>query len=91
MNRENKKNFEIDFVKGCLAFLTIAATVKGDDRTADVIFEDMMNPIVGNRNRDKLTFEYVMPELFKKVTAYCNEASLLSEEVEANEGDLFNE
>lgn len=83
------KNFEIDFIKGCLAFLQVASVVKGDDRNPADIFQDFVDPIVGNRNPDNLQFEYVMPELFKKVTEYCNDAVLISERVENEDGDLL--
>lgn len=77
--------FQKDFIKGSLAFLTIAAMVRGDDRDGEAIFNEMMNPIVGNRNRNSTGFDTVMPELYRKVVEYCSEAIDVSDTIENKE------
>lgn len=82
------KQFQQDFIRGGLAFLAIAGMVKGDDRDAEMIFNEMMDPIVGNRNRGKTNFDVVMPELFEKIVAYCSEAVTISEHIEKKEYNI---
>jgi hypothetical protein len=77
--------FQKDFIKGCLAFLTIAAMVQGDERDGEAIFNQMMNPIIGNRNRNRTGFDTVMPELYRKVVEYCSQAIDVSDQIENKE------
>lgn len=84
-NNQAARQFQKDFIVGCLSFLTIAAIVKGDDRDSETIFNEMMNPVIGNRNRNKTGFDAVMPEIFKKVIEYCSEAVEVSQDIENKE------
>lgn len=76
------RKFQNDFIKGCIAFLTIAATIHGDDRDGQEVFNDMIEPLVGNRNPDSTGFDTIMPELYKKVVDYCSRAVIISEAIE---------
>lgn len=76
------RKFQNDFIKGCIAFLTIASTVSGDDRDGQEIFNDMIEPLVGNRDPDTTGFDTIMPDLYKKVIDYCSRAVIISETVE---------
>lgn len=77
--------FQRDFIKGCLVFLSIAAMVRGEERDSEAIFNEMMNPIIGNRNRNRTGFDTVMPELYRKVIDYCGQAIDVSDDIENKE------
>jgi hypothetical protein len=76
------ERFQKDFIKGCLSFLSIAAIVRGDMRDAETIFNEMMDPIIGNRDRNRTGFDQIMPEIFMKVIEYCSQAIEISEDIE---------
>ena len=76
------QKFQSDFIKGCIAFITIAATVRNDDRDGETVFQQMIDPLVGNRNRNGTGFDTIMPELYKKVIEYCSEALIISDSIE---------
>lgn len=79
------KNFQKDFVKGCITFLTIAMQIKGDvKKTPDELMKEFIGPIIGNRNPENIRFQEVIPELFKKVNIYCEEAIDISNRIENN-------
>jgi hypothetical protein len=77
--------FQRDFVCGSLTFITIAAMVQGDTRDPETIFNEMMNPVVGNRNRNRTGFDQVMPEMYRKVIDYCSQAIEVSNTIENKE------
>lgn len=79
------RKFQQDFIKGSLAYITIAAMIRGDERDSETIFNEMMNPIIGNRNRDKTGFDVAMPAMYEKIVAYCQEAIDLSQQRENKE------
>jgi hypothetical protein len=83
--RDRVGRFQKDFIGGCLSFITIAATVKGDTRDSEEIFSEMMDPIIGNRNRNTTGFDQIMPEMYKKVIEYCHEAIDISDDIENKE------
>jgi hypothetical protein len=77
--------FQKDFIGGCLSFIAIAAIVRGDMRDSEEIFNEMMNPVIGNRNRNTTGFDQIMPEMYKKVIEYCSEAIDTSDDIENKE------
>lgn len=79
------RQFQTDFIKGSLAYLTIAALVMGDDRDSETIFNDIMDPIVGNRNRESTTFDTILPQAYEKIIEYCHNAIVASREIENKE------
>jgi len=79
------RKFQEDFIKGALTFITVAAMIRGDQRDSETIFNEMMNPIIGNRNRDRTGFEEIMPSIYEKIISYCNEAIELSQQRENKE------
>lgn len=85
MHEAYVRKFQTDFISGAITFLTVAGMVRGDERTGDEIFTEMMRPLVGNRNPDKTGFDTIMPELYKKVIDYCAEAIVISESIGENE------
>lgn len=76
-----KKQFQTDFVKGCICLLTIAIHVKGEkNKQADELLAEFIAPIAGNRNPETLEFSSLMPDVYKKVIQYCQGSVELAEE-----------
>jgi hypothetical protein len=75
--------FEMDFYRGVRAFVAIANVIRGAERVpVDEVVENMLAPIVGNRNKDKLMLSQVMPELYRKVVDYCSQSLVISDAIE---------
>jgi len=75
-------NFQEDFIRGCMSFLTVAVMVRGEGKNAQDVFQEFVNPIVGNRNHNKTAFSEIMPVLYQKVIEYCTDAIAVSEMTE---------
>lgn len=73
--------FSQDFISGCLSFLLVAMMIRGDseDQTPEEKLDELMSPLVGNRNKKTTEFLEIMPELYKKVIEYCQEAVNISD------------
>lgn len=82
---DSTTRFQRDFIKGCISFLTIAAIVRADTRDGETVFNDLMDPIIGNRNRKVTGFDVIMPQIYEKVIEYCNEAINISTDIENKE------
>lgn len=76
----NPRQFQVDFIRGTLAYITIALQTKGDTTSdpAD-IYDAMLKSAAGNRNPDKTKFVDVMPTIFQKVNEFCLEAISIAE------------
>lgn len=72
------EQFQNDFNRGAIAFLALALLVTGEECTAHEKYREFLDPIVGNRNRNKTGFNTVMPDLYKKVIGYCQKAVEIS-------------
>jgi hypothetical protein len=82
---DNTTRFQRDFIKGCISFLTIAAIVRGETRDGETLFNELMDPVIGNRNRRSTGFDVVMPQIYEKVIEYCSEAINISNDIENKE------
>jgi hypothetical protein len=82
-NRLIKEKFHEDFHKGCLAFLTVAMVVTGEctSKNPHQKLNEMLGEIVGNRQHHAGVTGHI-PQIFDKVIEYCNEARIISEQIE---------
>lgn len=80
----NKDEFLNHFLDGCLAFITLAALIRGEHTKVpgEILIKEIINPLAGNRNRDKIKFEDMVPDIYKKVIEYCHEAVIISDNLE---------
>lgn len=66
--------FQKDFLCGVYAFLAFSLQETGNDPSqASTKFQEMMGPIIGNRNPEMFPFSQAMPFLYEKVIKYCND------------------
>lgn len=66
--------FQKDFITSTITFLSYA--MQDESETPDQIYTkyiDMLNPIIGNRNKETSPFSDAIPLMYEKVIKYCHD------------------
>lgn len=66
--------FQKDFITSSITFLSFA--MQDEITTGDEIYTkylEMLDPIIGNRNKETAPFSDAIPLMYEKIIKYCND------------------